>query len=166
MEDTAFIKRVLDDFRNINSEFNHISRLGDLFSVWFSENIILYDRDREKALEYFIGGSGDERVDIGVADEDHELVILAQCKFPDGDELIIDQETVQLNQYNKDLIDSILAALSRLETCSDSGNEKRKEFLNSFKENLEPDNSNLKLLVVAFGNFTPDAIEYAIKKKC
>ncbi len=164
MEDAKFIEKVLADFKDINNSIPRIVRLGDLFSIWFTSNILLNNMNEEKALNYFIGGSNDCKLDIGIADDDHELITLAQCKFPDGNKLITDNPNVSAGSYTKDVIDDILTARDRLTSESVSGNDNWKEFADAYREKLAPDSSNLKLIVAGFGNFPADVINYAIEK--
>jgi len=166
MDSQTFIKRVMEELKEIAREYDY-HRSGDVFCIWFVKNILLQGTEIGEIIDnYYIGGSADEKLDIGVADDDHELVILGQCKFPDGDTLIEEHaETFELTEYNEDPIDQVKLALQRLENPTDRGNTKWKEFLNKFKEQLEPNKSNLKLIAVIFGNLSQNAQKYAIANK-
>lgn len=165
MEDDEFIDSVLKDFKDLNSDFNDKIMLGDLFPLWFLEYILFPNHDTTDLLAYLIGGSRDDRIDIGIADEDNELVIVGQCKFPNGNALISkDNLRIQPGTYNKDLIDEILSGISRINSSPNTGNQKRREFVSSFNEFVNKDKSNLKTMAIGFGKFDADAIKYAIKK--
>lgn len=166
MEDAKFIKTVLEDLKLINTSLPRIIRSGDLFSIWFTSNILLTDTDEDTALNYFIGGSNDNKLDIGIADDDHELIILGQSKFPNGNKLITDiqEADVEIGNYTKDKIDEIITAKSRLTSDAVTGNQNWTNFVKDYKERIAPEDANVKLVFAGFGNFLPEVMAYALEK--
>jgi AIPR protein len=146
LDNSEFIAKVSAEMSEIGSE-RGIPNIGDQFAVWFASEIL--KEDLAKVVDtYHIGGSGDDKVDIGICDEDHEVRIVAQCKFT---------EKPLETTFNKDLIDEVLAAENRLATFPTSGSSKRREFAELYNQSEDPE----RLVAVGFGRFVPSAVEYA-----
>jgi hypothetical protein len=146
MNDAEFLAVVRDEMSTLHVE-RGIPNEGDQFSVWFATEIM--KEDIVKVVdEYHIGGAGDNRIDIAVSDEDHEVQIIAQCKFT---------QNLQGASFNKDLIDEVLSARNRLNTLPDEGNNKRRRFARTYNQSSKP----VRLLAVGLGPFVPSSIDYA-----
>ncbi|MBN2122448.1 AIPR family protein [Candidatus Micrarchaeota archaeon] len=125
--------------------------LGNAFSIWFTSNILNEDEDRA-ANEYYIGASKDDKLDIGICDDEHELITLVQCKFP---------QTEGIGKYGSDDVEEILTAKKRITDFPDRGNHKRQEFAKKFQ--FHQKDKPLKLIIAGFGTFNTDAKKYAIQ---
>lgn len=145
MEDDEFKQRVKEDLEEIKGNLG-LNQDGDLFTIWFGINILSLD-ERDVFEDFFIGGSGDDKIDLGIISSDRNLNIISQCKY---------QET-----FNKDLIDEVCNACDRIDKSPDSGNNKRKKFVNDLSLSSKP----LKLIAVCFGRTKDKNVyDYAIKK--
>jgi hypothetical protein len=165
MNNNEFISKLAEQLKEIHEEYSNILRTGDLFTIWFIKNIILGGSATKKAYEYYMGGSDENKLDIGIADEDYELVVLGQCKFPNGNDNITSVLSIHPDHaYNKDVVEEVLTAKSRLRDSPETGNQTRKDFIVNYNQLVASDESNLKLMVAGFGKFNEDAIAYAIKK--
>jgi hypothetical protein len=120
------------------------------FAIWFCEHILGEDADDAREI-YHIGGAGDHKVDIGIADEDHETVIVAQCKY---------SNTPFSAVFSADLPASVKDATDRLVSIPDLGNTKRRKFANAYKD-IDDDDKPKRRLAVGFGRFSEDAQLYA-----
>lgn len=124
---------------------------GDQFAVWFI-NMILGEDEGDAIEQYHIGSKGDNKLDIGILDEEHTAVIIGQCKFSD---------TPLTTTFGANLPEEAKNGRDRLKTVPDAGNEKRKDFAQRFARTEKP----VRILAVGFGNFSPDAYKYAAANK-
>ena len=125
-----------------------ISDPGDQFAVWFCTEILGFDLGLV-AERLHVGGSGDEKIDLGVAEDDVPLRIVAQCKYSAGGS----------GQYNKNDIEEVITARKRATQYPSLGNSRRQEFCkryNAAKEKPE------RLLLAGFGSVVRDAFDYAV----
>ncbi len=144
MDDNEFKERVRTDLNEIK-ENSGFTQDGDAFSVWFGSKIL--NLDEKKVTEQYFMGSKDEKIDLGVIDDDLNINIICQCKYQDN--------------FNKDLIDEVTIAFERIKTAKDSGNEKRKKFAEELSVSSKP----TELIAVCYGKTTPEVYDYAIQKK-
>lgn len=151
MNDKEFISNVTREMREF---VNHaVTSNGDQFAVWFGKTFLGLD-EGEVVNKFHIGSSGDERTDLGIVDEAFPTKMLIQCKHC-------------LNPLNKTFgkneVDEILDAKNRIKTSPNSGNDRRKQFVQDYISSNLPE----KLIVVGFGNFTNadnnNAYDYARK---
>lgn len=149
MDDNVFIALVKTEMKELESR--GVRGKGDQFAVWFATKIL--GEDQWQAIEeYHIGGTGDNKLDIGILDDEHSAVIIAQCKFS-GKPL---RQT-----FDTDLPEEAENAHDRLESVPDAGNEKRKDFARRFARTDKP----VRILAVGFGKVSEDAYNYAKAKK-
>jgi hypothetical protein len=164
MEDERFKNELLQDMKSISGDvYTDIKTVGNLFTVWFLSRILEIKND--DIDKYYMGGSRENKIDFGIIDDDYELIIIGQCKFPNGDKEISDLklEDIVSMEYNKDTVDEILIGLKRIESSTEvAGNNKFKLFAAEYKRKQIEARKNLKMIVVAFGNFNQDAAKYAI----
>jgi hypothetical protein len=150
MQTEEFTKRVEMEMAELGSE-RAISNQGDQFAVWFGVEILGFDVGLV-AERLHIGASGDEKIDLGIAEEDVPIRILTQCKFSGGGS----------GTYNKDEVEEVLTARKRALDFPDLGNQRRQEFCARYRAaEQKPE----RLLCVGFGAFTPDAFDYAVAHK-
>ncbi len=150
MQTAEFVQRVEREMSELGSE-RAIAKQGDQFAVWFGVEILGFEVGLV-AERLHIGGSGDEKSDLAVAEEDVPIRILAQCKFSNGGS----------GHYNKDEVEEVLTARRRALEFPTLGHQKRQEFSIKYKAaEQKPE----RLLSVGFGNFTPEAFEYAVANK-
>lgn len=116
MTNEEFRLRVKEEMDEIGKN-RGILNDGSKFEVWFATKI-LGEEEGVVVDEYQIGGSGDEKIDLGICDDEHEFKFIIQCKYSDSEKM-----------YNKDEVDQILGAINRIKTCPNDGNLKRKEFV-------------------------------------
>lgn len=145
MDDDAFVARVKAEMKELQSR--GVRGKGDQFAVWFAAKIL--GEDEGQAIEeYHIGGTGDNKLDIGILDDDHSAVIIAQCKFS-GKPL--------LQTFNTDLPEEAKNAHDRLKSVPDAGNDRRKDFARRFAGTDKP----VRTLAVGFGKVSEAAYNYA-----
>ena len=147
MEDVEFVRNVKEDLEEFKTSVGR--NKGDQFVVWFLTKIL--QEDEGTAIErYHIGGPADNKLDIGICDEDHEIVIIGQCKY---------SENPDTKTFNVDLPEEAKNAYDRLLELPEEGNEKRKEFAKALSESKKP----RKIIAVGFGVVNKDAYKYANK---
>jgi hypothetical protein len=150
METSEFAQRVEKEMSELGAE-RAIANQGNQFAIWFGIEILGFDAGLV-AERLHIGGSGDEKIDLGVAEQDVPIRILAQCKFSSNGSDI----------YNKDTVEEVLTARRRALEFPSLGHQKRQEFCTRYKAaEQKPE----RLLCVGFGNFTRDAFDYAVAYK-
>lgn len=151
MDDASFIQKVKDDMEHIGSTRN-INNIGDQFAVWFGSEVMR--EDIGKVIDvYHIGGSHDEKIDLGICDDEHEVIYVVQCKYS-GNPLS--------GTFDKDLIDEASNALKRAEVFPDCGNTKRKEFV---AEMSASKGRSIRCMAVGFGIFGQEVHQYAIDNR-
>jgi hypothetical protein len=142
MKDSEFIDKIKSEIKEY--EQSGLTNDYDQFAVWFLEKI-LKEEPGKSIEEYHLGGGGDNKADIGICDEDHELIIIGQVKYARD----------PLNQsYNDDLIDEVLTARERLENKK-KGNEKWKVFKGKYADREK--NKPIVLYSIGFGEFNEEA---------
>lgn len=150
MKDEDFIKKVKEEMKEIESEYG-VRNTGDQFAIWFATKILMEEEEKVVA-EYHIGGKGDEKIDIGICDDDHEVNFIIQCKFS-GKPL--------KTTFSKDLVDEVNNAEKRVREDPDSGNERRKEFARRWNLSGKP----TRKIAVGFGQVDSDVRRYAFDNK-
>src|SRR2546425_13216839 len=110
MNDNEFLALVQAEMSNLRTQ-RGVPNEGDQFAVWFATEILKEDIIKV-VEEYHVGGAGDNRVDLGVCDDDHEVRIIAQCKF---------SRTPLGTSFKNNLIDEVLRAKNRLKTIPEDG---------------------------------------------
>lgn len=150
MTDEEFLAIVREEMAEY-ADLNVMDR-GDQFAVWFIEKILAEQRD--DAVELFhIGGSGDNKIDIGVIDpQSRDVVVIGQCKFSDNP---------LATTFGIDLPEDVLNAVERIQSMPSAGSSRRREFVKRYNE--KPSDISTRLLAVGFGSFSSDAIDYAVK---
>jgi len=155
MNDNEFVEKVKGEIGEIRENLAK-ENLGDCFAVWFCNKILGFDLDESNEI-FHIGSKDDDKLDLGIINEDLDCVIIAQCKFPHKKK----DDTFEINynsEANKDLIDEILTAENRIHTSPNTGNDKRKKFVQEFKSSKKP----LLKLAVSFSKISnPNVWEYA-----
>jgi hypothetical protein len=148
MRNQDFIETVQNELAEIGTQ-RGINNTGDLFAIWFTSKILGEDEGKTYE-EYHIGGAGDNKIDIGICDDDHEVNIIIQSKYSNDP---LDQT------YSADLIDEVKNAQSRIVTAPDVGNNKRKEFVQKYNRSQD---KVTRLIAVGFGKFSQEANKYAL----
>lgn len=143
MEDSEFVRTVLGEVTEIKDAYG-LNNLGNAFSLWFAINVLGEDEDKS-AEEYFIGCSRDEKLDLGICDEDHDLIFLVQCKY---------SEDGEKQHYNKDIVDEIIAAERRLIDSPSTGNDKRKAFAQIFNPMVKNKEKPVLKIAAIFGDLS------------
>lgn len=151
MENKEFIQKVESAMDEIEST-RGIHNRGDLFAIWFGRDVLGYEEEDVAEL-YHIGGTGDEKIDLGIIDDAQEIIFVAQVKYS--------SDPLQA-RFNRDHIDEVLTALSRLENELSIGNERRREFARQYdrKKNEYP----TRLIFVGFGKLTENTGDYSKNK--
>jgi len=150
MQKADFVKRVETEMAEIGSE-RAILNEGDQFAVWCGTELLGFEVGLV-AERLHIGGSGDEKIDLGVAEEDVPIRILAQCKFSAGGAA----------QYSKDEVEEVLTGRKRALEFPTLGSQKRQEFTVRYKAaEQKPE----RLLCIGLGRFTPEAFDYAVSTR-
>jgi len=147
MDSAQFVQRVEREMQDLGSERAVVNQ-GDQFAIWFGKEILGFEEGLV-AERLHIGGSGDEKVDLGIAEDDIPIRILAQCKFSSGG-----------GRYNKDEIEEVITARKRVLEFSEMGNQRRRDF--SFRYRSAEQKPE-RLLCIGFGTFTPESFDYAIE---
>lgn len=150
MDTSGFVERVEREMSELGSE-RAMANLGDQFAVWFGSEILGFEVGLV-AEQLHIGASGDEKSDLGIAEEDVPIRIIAQCKF----------SKFGAGKFNKDTVDEVKNARDRAISIPTMGNQKRQEFSARFNASEQKPE---RLLCVGFGSFTPEAFEYAVANK-
>ncbi len=150
MDNAKFIKIVKSEMAEIGESYA-IKDVGNQFAIWFLSKV-LCEEIGMSVEQYHIGGSGDQKIDIGMIDEDHSAVIIGQCKY---------SENPENAKFNEDLPEEVFNALDRLQNFPEEGHEKRKDFASAFSSSEKP----TRLLAIGFGSFTDGAVRYALKKQ-
>lgn len=145
MENDEFVRLVKTEMAELESR--GVRGEGDQFAVWFATKILGED-EGQTIEEYHIGGRGDNKLDIGILDDEHSAVILAQCKF---------SRRPLETTFNTDLAEEAKNAHDRLKSIPDAGNEKRKDFAKRFART----DKFARILAVGFGNVSEAAYNYA-----
>jgi len=121
---------------------------GNQFAIWFGEEILGFELGLV-AEKLHIGASGDHKIDLGIAEDDVPIRIIAQCKFSKGGK----------GNYNLDLVDEVLNAKKRAIQSPLLGNTRRQEFCVRYNAaSQKPE----RLLAIGFGTFAKDAFDYAV----
>jgi len=151
MEDREFIQKVEGVMNEIENT-RGIHNRGDLFAIWFGTYILGYEEDDVAEL-YHIGGSGDEKIDLGIIDDEQEIIFVVQVKYSSDPDRAI---------FNRDHIDEVLTALRRLENEPNIGNDRRRRFARQYHQ--KKDKYPTRLIFVCLGKLTTDAKNYAKDK--
>ena len=149
MDDTTFIETVKSEMKEIR-ERRGVRSKGNQFAIWFLTKILREPESKAEG-EYHIGGGGDDKIDIGICDDEHQLAVVGQCKFTG--------KAFKAKPYNKDLVDEVLAAIRRIEKSPGTGSSQRIEFVKRWVATDKP----CRRLAIAFGRFSEDAHEYALR---
>ena len=83
MTNEEFRLRVKEEMDEIGKN-RGILNDGSKFEVWFATKI-LGEEEGVVVDEYQIGGSGDEKIDLGICDDEHEFKFIIQCKYCPND---------------------------------------------------------------------------------
>ena len=93
------------------------------------------------------------------------MIIIGQSKFPEGNALVTDLPSkITIGDYTTHLIDEVVNGCDRLKSEVLTGNDKWTEFAKEYREKVLPENANVRLIAVGFGNFAPQVFEYAREK--
>jgi len=145
MHNDEFVRLVKTEMKELESR--GVQKGGDQFAIWFAAKILGED-EGQTIEEYHIGATGDNKLDIGILDDDHSAVIIAQCKFS--------RKPLE-RTFNTDLPEEAKNAHDRLKSVPEAGNEKRKDFAQRFARTDKP----VRILAVGFGNVSEPAYNYA-----
>lgn len=145
MDNDEFVRLVKTEMKELESK--GVRKEGDQFAIWFATKILGED-ESQTIEEYHIGGTGDNKLDIGILDDDHSAVIIAQCKF---------SRRPLEKTFNTDLPEEAKNARDRLKSIPDAGNEKRRDFAQRFDRTDKP----VRILAVGFGKVSGPAYKYA-----
>ncbi len=152
MREDEFVRRVreeLEEIRETTGRYNE----GDLFAIWFGKEILGYEME-QVAETYHIGGRGDEKIDLGIIDDEQEMVFVVQAKY----------STEPLRrQFGKNCVDEVWLALQKLEREPDIGNSRRREFARRYRQKKNI-GYQVRPVLVCFGKLSPAARNYAAKK--
>ena len=146
MNDKEFRNTVAAELAEIGAS-KGVANVGDQFAIWFTSRILGED-EGDAAEAYCIGGAGDEKIDIGICDDDHELTVIGQCKYSPAP-----------HDYSKDLVDETRNALHRAQTSPNTGSQKRREFCETFNKSEKP----ILLIAAGFGDVEPETVAYAVE---
>lgn len=151
MENEEFMQKVETEMNEIESA-RGIHKRGDLFAMWFGRDVLGYEEE-DVAESYHIGAAGDEKIDLGIIDDEQEIIFVVQVKY---------SSNPANTQFNRDHIDEVLTALRRLDDEPNIGNERRREFASQYhrKKNDYP----TRLIFVGFGKLVGDTRDYAKNK--
>lgn len=151
MEDQKFIK-IIENKMNEIEENRGIHNIGDLFAIWFGRDILGYEEE-EIAELYHIGGTGDEKIDLGIVDDDQGIIFVVQVKY---------SSNPLRARFNRDDIDEVLTALRRLEEEPNIGNQRRREFAQQYHR--KKNEYAVRSIFVGFGQLIEKARDYARNK--
>jgi len=146
MPDPAFVAKVESQMAEIGDE-RTVSGKGDQFAIWFGTEILGFDLGLV-AERLHVGGSGDEKIDLGVAEDDVPIRIIAQCKYSVGG----------TGTFNKDQVEEVLTARRRAIEYPTLGSTARQEFCKRYHSAKQKPE---RLLCVGFGGFVEEAFDYA-----
>ncbi len=146
MNDDEFRETVANEMAEIQKT-KGIPQEGDQFAVWFASRILGED-EGDAAEAFCIGSAGDEKIDIGICDDDHELNVIGQCKY-----------SPKPHTYSKDLVDEVRNAFHRAQTSPSTGNQKRREFCERLNKSEKP----ILLIAAGFGDVAPETLGYAVE---
>ena len=147
MNDADFIAAVTEEMADIAA--TGVRQKGDQFAIWFAHSALGETLEDAKD-KYHIGGSNDNKLDIGILDEDHDVIIIGQCRFAD-DPLS--------RTFSTDLVEEAKSARDRLISIPDAGSTKRRFFAEKYnvqRENETPE----RVLAIGFGSFSDSARAY------
>lgn len=145
----AFIENVKDEMSELYLQ--GITQEEEQFAVWFLVNILQED-EWESMNRYYIGETGEFKIDIGILDRKHSSVIIAQCAYSPN----------PLEQtFGVDFLEELKKIQYRLKAMPDVGSKKRRIFASRYAFSNKP----AKLLAVGLGTFSRDAFIYAKKNR-
>ncbi len=149
MKIQAFIENLQEEMSELYLQ--GITQEEEQFAVWFLVNILQED-EWESMNRYYIGETGEYKIDIGILDRKHSSVIIAQCAF----------SNYPLEKtFGVDFLEEVKNVQYRLKTMPDAGSKKRRMFASRYVFSDKP----AKLLAVGLGTFSQDALTYAKKNK-
>ena len=147
MNDADFLAAVRDDMADI--AVTGVNQAGDQFAIWFAVKVLNENLDDVKD-RYHIGGSGDNKLDIGILDDDHDTIIIVQCKYS-SDPLH--------STFDADLPEAAVNARDRLRSIPNEGSPRRRAFAAEY--NAASWTVPQRLIAVGFGKFSSTARSYA-----
>jgi hypothetical protein len=148
MEDQDFLAALTDEMEDLAE--SGVRQKGDQFAIWFATAIL--GEELEDVKERFhVGGSGDNKLDIGILDEAHDTILIVQCRYSDD----------PLNTtLDASVPEEAKSARDRLESVPTAGNKRRREFATRYNAQRSEDTPE-RVLAVGLGHFSDDARSYA-----